>query len=444
MPGGGGPGGGGSRSFGGGNMADGQFDRLLKSYNGSGDTLDYSKVPDDVRARTDSFAKITGGPPMPTSGSISRADFKVEMDKRMEGMQARMKGGGAPGGPGGPSGAPKPTEGGVVVISSDGSTSGGTTKMTVAPGGPGGGGPGGGGFSGGGGSGWGGGGGGQTAESRFKEMDKNQDGKISKEEGQQSSRLTPVFDRYDTSKDGTLDLPEYSIYYAEATGGRSNGGGSGGWGGGGGTPGAPGGPGKGGEEPEEPKPLVYRFGNLPGNLPGYFAGDNSGGDSDKDGQISLAEWVKYWDSTTTKIDEFKKLDLNTDGYVTAEEYLRANKLTAAPIAPPGKGGSKGGGNGGAPPAAETPTPTGDGTVPPASPGDQIPGGKKDDKKSDKKDDSGSKKDDKKDDKKSDKPTDTKGGYGKQPGGTDQPGSGRPPRGSSNGSGGNPFNPGGGK
>ena len=51
-PGGGGPGGGGRGGFNMGAMADSSFDRLVRSYGGSGDSLDYSKIPNDVREQT--------------------------------------------------------------------------------------------------------------------------------------------------------------------------------------------------------------------------------------------------------------------------------------------------------------------------------------------------------------------------------------------------------
>lgn len=93
------------------------------------------------------------------------------------------------------------------------------------------------------------------------------------------------------------------------------------------------------EEPDEPKPVVYRYGHLPDGLPPYF----TDGDFDKDGQVGLYEWVNYWDPdgaglSAGKIDEYKDLDLNRDGLLTAEEYLRALKANApatpTPTTPP--------------------------------------------------------------------------------------------------------------
>ena len=89
-----------------------------------------------------------------------------------------------------------------------------------------------------------------------------------------------------------------------------------------------------GEEPDPPRPEVYRFGKLPQGLPAYF----TEGDSDKDGQIGLYEWVQKFGSEEASLAEFKALDLNRDGLLTAEEYLRAKKN--APPAEPGKGGKQ--------------------------------------------------------------------------------------------------------
>ena len=88
-----------------------------------------------------------------------------------------------------------------------------------------------------------------------------------------------------------------------------------------------------GEEPYQRKPVVFRYGHLPQGLPAYF----TDADYDKDGQVGLYEWVKYWDTTSeAKIAEFKELDLNGDGLLTAEEYLRWRK--AAALASAGKDG----------------------------------------------------------------------------------------------------------
>lgn len=88
------------------------------------------------------------------------------------------------------------------------------------------------------------------------------------------------------------------------------------------------------EPPDEPKPVVYRYGNLPPGLPAYF----TDGDTDKDGQIGLYEWVQKFGSGEESLAAYKALDLNRDGLLTAEEYLRAKKM--APPVEPGKGGTQ--------------------------------------------------------------------------------------------------------
>ncbi|MGL4424409.1 MAG: hypothetical protein ACRCZF_27395, partial [Gemmataceae bacterium] len=65
---------------------------------------------------------------------------------------------------------------------------------------------------------------------------------------------------------------------------------------------------------EEERPVVYRFGKLPKDLPGWFTSL----DEDQDGQVGLYEWRKGERKTT----EFLPMDLNEDGLLTAEEYIR--------------------------------------------------------------------------------------------------------------------------
>lgn len=71
---------------------DATFDRLVKSYGGSGDTLDYEKIPDDVREQTDAAAKRFGGPPLPKTGTITRDDYRAEFNKRTGGYQGLTTG----------------------------------------------------------------------------------------------------------------------------------------------------------------------------------------------------------------------------------------------------------------------------------------------------------------------------------------------------------------
>ena len=357
------PGGGWGGSGGGmrgGMNSDSSFDRLLQSYGGSGDTLDYAKVPADTRQRMDTFAKMVGGQPTPSSGSLSRAQYKIEFDTRMQTMQSRM--GRGPGGPAAPAPAATANNGSPQVVMV---TSGGETKPMTMAGGPNGQG---GGFNGQGqGGGRGGFGGGEDADTRFAQYDTNADGKLTKEELQanpRGGRILGAFDQSDTNRDGSIDLPEYRTYYAAAMGG----GGGGNWGGGG----QGGNPWNNMQDPnkqplvelEDEKPVIVRYGKLPTGLPEWF----TAGDTNRDAQISLFEYCRFFGGSTEQIAEFKNYDLNGDSLLTAEEYLRHIKSKnsngapnlngyAAPIlanpvvaGPPQRGGPVNGLNG--------PTPSG--------------------------------------------------------------------------------------
>lgn len=69
---------------------------------------------------------------------------------------------------------------------------------------------------------------------------------------------------------------------------------------------------------EEAKPVALRYGKLPGGLPDWFESD----DTNKDGQISLYEWMKAGKS----LEEFMDMDLDRDGLLTADELLRYRRL----------------------------------------------------------------------------------------------------------------------
>jgi len=64
--------------------------------------------------------------------------------------------------------------------------------------------------------------------------------------------------------------------------------------------------------------IVYRYGNLPKGIPDWF----TSADKDKDGQVSLVEWRAAGKPTA----EFRKLDMNNDGLITAEEWLRGKRV----------------------------------------------------------------------------------------------------------------------
>ncbi len=303
--GGGGPGGGGGGGFGGGRggFGGGQMDpdALWKQMSGGAETIDLNRAPQ--------MKWMLGGAPAPADGIITKQMYQTFMAQKMAG------GGRGPGGSTPPAATPVPGSGAPVVIAV-GSGSGNGDKPIVigAPGGmqPGGG-YAGGGFPSGGGGGYGGGGGRGgnmwgDPESLFQRIDKDKNGKITKDETQM---LLPIFDQIDTNKDGSIDLAELKAY--AATQAAASPGGGGGWGGN---------PGGGGEQPrnqevEEERPVVYRFGKLPKDFP------YAGLDKDEDGQVSLYEWR----TSGKSVDDFLDRDLNGDGFLTAEEWLRGTKTS---------------------------------------------------------------------------------------------------------------------
>ena len=69
--------------------------------------------------------------------------------------------------------------------------------------------------------------------------------------------------------------------------------------------------------PPAPRPVVYRPGQMPAGLPNWFAEL----DTDRDGQVGLYEWR----AADRIADDFVTLDLNQDGFATAEEILKAQR-----------------------------------------------------------------------------------------------------------------------
>ncbi|QEL13716.1 EF-hand domain-containing protein [Limnoglobus roseus] len=292
--------GGGATSF-----ADGQFAQLQASYGGSGNTLDYSLIPAATRERSNAMAQRFGGEPMPTSGTITIDQYRDASTKRMEAMRAQRGGGG-----GGPMGSP-------MATSTD---------------------PRGGGFPGGDRGGRGGPGGDQSGLGSLSRYDMDRDGRISLQEAQSTDRLKFVFDQYDANRDGFIDAAEAQAYsadsgsrrnadpYGQGRDGRDQQGGWGNWGG----------DGRGQIPQEDPKPIVLRFGKLPKDLPSWFKQL----DTDEDGQVGLYEWRR----DGRKSEEFMAMDLNSDGLLTAEEYLRYKNpnFTMASLAPKPERGGRGG------------------------------------------------------------------------------------------------------
>jgi hypothetical protein len=167
------------------------------------------------------------------------------------------------------------------------------------------------------------------AEASFRRLDVNQDGLLNNDE--MPEPLRSERDKWDTNKDGFIDLNEYKAYFQQRMADRGfDPSGGGGWGG---DPGmmpqmtAP-------VEEEEKRPVVYRAGKLPKELPPWFEQR----DTDKDGQIGLYEWRAAGGS----VEDFQAMDRNKDGFLTVEEVLQFEKrnkdeLAKAPQSGPGGG-----------------------------------------------------------------------------------------------------------
>jgi hypothetical protein len=144
------------------------------------------------------------------------------------------------------------------------------------------------------------------AESEFRRRDQNADGVLNFDEMTESLRAER--DKWDTNKDGMIDMAEYKPYFQariqQIMGGETGSG-----------PEA-----KSASVEEERKVVVYRAGKLPKELPSWFAEL----DTNQDAQVALYEWKHSGRS----LQEFESLDRNGDGFLTVDEVLHASKAGA--------------------------------------------------------------------------------------------------------------------
>ncbi len=186
------------------------------------------------------------------------------------------------------------------------------------------------------------------AERMFQRLDTNGDGLLNNDEMPEALRVER--EKWDTNKDGFIDLNEFKAFFQASIQQRmaENGGWNPNWQGGGMpdptiTPIPM-------EEEEVKKPTVYRAGNLPKDIPAWFKQY----DTDGDGQIGLYEWK----ATGESLEKFRQIDRNNDGFLTIDEvrrYVAEQKKNGGstpsiggnPFTNPGQGNNQGpGGSGG--------------------------------------------------------------------------------------------------
>jgi hypothetical protein len=201
---------------------------------------------------------------------------------------------------------------------------------------------------------------------RFRDMDQNQDGRVSFEEA--SDRTRQNWAEIDVNRRGYIEFDDYKNYIARRFGGGGGGppqfgqqpGGfgqpPGGFGGPPGTDfrgtgeGGFGGPGFGrkgdDKKAEDFSNVAIRFGKLPPGLPDWFAEY----DQDKDGQVNMYEWRTVGGKTSA---EFREWDANADGLIAPQEVIRvaaakaeAERLAAIEAGETPTRGSRGGSMGG--------------------------------------------------------------------------------------------------
>jgi Ca2+-binding EF-hand superfamily protein len=169
-------------------------------------------------------------------------------------------------------------------------------------------------------------------EAMFKRYDTNGDGFLNAAEIAQTRNFKDEWQKWDENKDGLISLAEWKKYMEarqaerdqrraedekarqEKSGDKKD-------------------DGKSAEkkegitkieidEVEDIPVVVYGYKKVPKEMPSWFTEL----DTNRDGQVSLAEWMR----AGKPVEEFAIMDRNDDGLLTAEEVLRHLRLTSAP------------------------------------------------------------------------------------------------------------------
>lgn len=154
----------------------------------------------------------------------------------------------------------------------------------------------------------------EYAKSLMKQYDKNKDGVLQKDEW---SQMRGNYKEADSNGDGTLTLDEITAKLSSYGSGSSSS--KGGSSRSGSSPSRSYGPGSRTTSGKD----VYRFKSpterLPRGLPDWFDRCDTNGD----GQVAMSEYSATW--SDSKADEFRRYDLNGDGFATPEECLEAER-----------------------------------------------------------------------------------------------------------------------
>jgi EF hand len=148
----------------------------------------------------------------------------------------------------------------------------------------------------------------------FRKLDRDNDGSLDADE--MPPGLRGDWQRWDKNRDGRIDVEEYTHYFKARLQHLA-------WERGVPLPGKQ--PAEGPVEQPRQRPTVYRPGRMPAGLPAWFVQC----DKDSDGQVGLYEWK----AQGLDVEEFLRLDTNRDGFITAEEMLRARRTATVAAAP---------------------------------------------------------------------------------------------------------------